>query len=97
MIIVDLFLRCFTLSSLVSPLTASILGVEKFPTGLTLMLLSNIISIFGVNVAAAIQNGLSDAQPYIAHKIFAGVSFGLGFVICMILKLKASRSLLSKI
>lgn len=80
-----------------SPLTASILGVEKFPTGLTLMLLSNIISIFGVNVAAAIQNGLSNAQPYIAHKIFAGVSFGLGFVICMILKLKASRSLLSKI
>ncbi|CDH58760.1 mfs transporter [Lichtheimia corymbifera JMRC:FSU:9682] len=83
--------------TVLSPLTASILGVEKFPTGLTLMLLSNIISIFGVNVAAAIQDSLIDAQPYIAHKIFAGVSFGLGFVICMMLKLKATRSLVSKI
>ncbi|KAG1249789.1 hypothetical protein G6F68_013141 [Rhizopus microsporus] len=38
-----------------SPITASILGMKQFPSGLSLLLLTNVIPVFGPTIASAIE------------------------------------------
>ncbi|KAI8136926.1 major facilitator superfamily domain-containing protein [Fennellomyces sp. T-0311] len=81
---------------LVSPITATIVGIEKFPTALSLMLLSNAISIVGPNIASAVENSVN-AEPYLTYKVFVGVTFLLGGLLLIALKVKMTRSILCKI
>ncbi|KAI8141127.1 major facilitator superfamily domain-containing protein [Fennellomyces sp. T-0311] len=81
---------------LVSPITATIVGIEKFPTALTVMLFSNAISIVGPNIASAIENA-TDAEPYFAYKMYVGACYALGCLLLVGLKIKMTRSIFTKI
>ncbi|KAI9496140.1 major facilitator superfamily domain-containing protein [Zychaea mexicana] len=80
----------------VSPITLNILGMERFPSGLSLVLITNIISVFGPNISSAID-GSAGAEPFFAHKMFAGVAFILGSLIMLWLKFSMNRKLFAKV
>ncbi|KAI8370236.1 major facilitator superfamily domain-containing protein [Blakeslea trispora] len=82
--------------ALISPLTAYLLGMELFPSGLSLLLLSNVIAVFGSNIASAIESGVSSA-PFFSYKMFAGVAYLVGAILLLILKLKLDRNLFAKV
>ena len=79
-----------------SPITATIAGIEKFPTALTVMMLSNCIPIIGPNIASAIENSVG-AEPYFSYKMFAGCCFTIGGVLLFGLKIKMTRKVFFKI
>ncbi|CAO3591427.1 unnamed protein product [Absidia cylindrospora] len=89
-------LFCGSYFALLSPITAQILGNEKFPTGLSVMLLSNVVSVFGPNIASAIQNAVN-TEPFLTYKLFAGAAFLVGALILMVLKIKLDRNILAKV
>ncbi|KAI8072262.1 major facilitator superfamily domain-containing protein [Gilbertella persicaria] len=82
--------------ALISPLTAYILGPELFPSGLSLLLLSNVIPVFGSNIASAVESGV-DASPFFSYKMFAGVAYLVGAFVLLILKLKLNRNPFAKV
>jgi MFS family permease len=95
------FSAVFGLSSgsyfaLMSPISASILGMEKFPTGLSFLFLANALPIFGTNISSAIQTNVS-TKPFFAYKMFAGVAFLLGFFILLILRFRLNRKIFAKV
>ncbi|KAI9263145.1 major facilitator superfamily domain-containing protein [Phascolomyces articulosus] len=89
---------CFSGSyfSLVSPITLNILGMERFPSGLSMILMSNIISVFGPNIASAID-GAAGAEPYFAYKMFAGVSYIVATFVMIWLKFSLNRKIFTKV
>ncbi|KAI9496815.1 major facilitator superfamily domain-containing protein [Zychaea mexicana] len=82
--------------TLVSPITATIVGIEKFPTALSVMMLSNTISIVGPNIASAIENAL-DAEPYFSYKMYTGACFIVGALLLLSLKIKMTHGVFTKI
>ncbi|CAO3591173.1 unnamed protein product [Absidia cylindrospora] len=71
-------LFCGSYFSLLSPITLQIIGKDKFPTGLSLLLIFNIIGVFGPNIASAIETRLLETQhyqPYLSYKLFAGACY----------------------
>ncbi|KAI7880218.1 MFS general substrate transporter [Lichtheimia hyalospora FSU 10163] len=82
--------------SLLSPITATILGMKRYPTGLSILLLSNAISVFGPSIASAIQTRV-ETEPYLTYKIFTGFVYVLGGLILIILKIRMTKSLLAVI
>ncbi|CDH49487.1 mfs transporter [Lichtheimia corymbifera JMRC:FSU:9682] len=82
--------------SLLSPITATILGMKRYPTGLSILLLSNAISVYGPSIASAIQTRV-DTEPYLTYKIFTGFVYVLGGLILIVLKIRMTKSLLSVI
>ncbi|KAI8096592.1 major facilitator superfamily domain-containing protein [Halteromyces radiatus] len=89
-------LFCGSYFALLSPITAQLLGFERFPTGLSTMLISNVVSVFGPNIASAIENGVS-APPYFTYKMFSGAAYITGALILCILKLRLSRNIFAKL
>ncbi|KAI9249254.1 major facilitator superfamily domain-containing protein [Phascolomyces articulosus] len=87
---------CATFYSLISPITATVVGIEKFPTALSIVMLANIVSTMGPNIASAIDKSV-DAEPYFAYKMYTGVSFGVGAVLFLGLKIKMTGGLFAKI
>lgn len=81
---------------IVSPLTASILGMEKFPTGLSFVILFNVISIFGVNISNAIEDATS-AEPYFAYKMFSGSIYAASVLLMLWLKFTVNRKVFVKV
>jgi MFS family permease len=82
--------------ALLSPITAYLLGMEQFPSGLSLLLFSNIIPIFGPNIASAIETGVN-STPFFSYKMFAGVSYLVAASILIFLKLKIGRNVFAKV
>lgn len=82
--------------AVISPITASLLGMEQFPSGLSMLLFSNVISVFGPNIASAIESGVS-SPPFFSYKMFAGVSYLVAAVILLILKLRLNRNFFTKV
>ncbi|KAG1302008.1 hypothetical protein G6F64_011304 [Rhizopus arrhizus] len=80
----------------ISPITASILGMEKFPSGLSLLLLTNVVPVFGPNIASAIESGVN-STPYFSYKMFTGVAYLVGAVFILILRLRLSRDIFAKV
>ncbi|KAI8147417.1 major facilitator superfamily domain-containing protein [Fennellomyces sp. T-0311] len=89
-------LVCSSYVALLSPITATILGIDRFPTGLSILLLSNMVSVFGPSIASAIESRI-DAEPYLTYKVFTGVTYIVGGFILIALKLRMTRSLTAKI
>ncbi|KAI8394332.1 major facilitator superfamily domain-containing protein [Radiomyces spectabilis] len=89
-------LFCGSYFALLSPVTAFILGMEKFPSGLSVLLLFNVIAVFGPNIASAIENGVS-AEPFLSYKLFSGVAYLVGACILTFLKLRLNRNIFAKI
>ena len=80
----------------VSPITATILGIERFPTGLSILLLSNMISVFSPTIVSAIESQVS-SEPYLVYKISCGVFYIVGGLFLILLKIRMTRSLFVKI
>lgn len=76
----------------VSPITAMIVGMDHLQTGLSVLLLTNVISVFGPNIAGAIQAHLVDVEPYLVYKVFTGTTYLIGALLLFILKLIVTRS-----
>ncbi|KAJ8657042.1 hypothetical protein O0I10_007376 [Lichtheimia ornata] len=89
-------LVCGSYFTLVSPLTASILGMEKFPTGLSFVILFNVISIFGINISNAIEDATS-AEPFFAYKMFAGSIYAASVLLMLWLKFTVNRKVFVKV
>ncbi|CDH54063.1 monocarboxylate transporter [Lichtheimia corymbifera JMRC:FSU:9682] len=87
---------CSSFFIFLTPVTGRILSVEQVPTGISLMILSNIISVCGPPLATAIQNQVHD-KPYMVLKLFTGVCYLVSFVLLVLLKIRMTRSLTSRI
>ncbi|KAI9486309.1 MAG: major facilitator superfamily domain-containing protein [Benjaminiella poitrasii] len=83
-------LFCGSYFAMMTPITAAILTPAQYRTGVSILLLFNIIAIFGVTIASAIETSVQ-SQPYLTYKIFTGVVYIVGGVILIILKLKITK------
>ncbi|KAI7903125.1 major facilitator superfamily domain-containing protein [Cokeromyces recurvatus] len=82
--------------ALLSPITAYLLGMEQFPSGLSLLLLTNAIPVFGPNIASAIEASVN-SSPFFSYKMFAGVAYLLSTILLVFLKLKFNRNIFAKV
>lgn len=82
--------------ALMSPISAKILGMEKFPTGLSFLFVANALPIFGTNISSAIQTNVS-TSPFFAYKMFSGVAYLVGFFILLILRFRLDKRLFAKV
>lgn len=82
--------------ALISPITAHLVGMEKFPSTLSLVLLSNAIPVFGSNIASAIEARVN-TEPYFSYKMFAGVAYFLAAAVLLALKLRMNRNFFAKV
>ncbi|KAI7849246.1 major facilitator superfamily domain-containing protein, partial [Circinella umbellata] len=89
-------LVCSSYVALLSPITATILGIERFPTGLSILLLSNMISVFSPTIVSAIEIRVS-SEPYLVYKLSCGVFYIVGGLFLILLKFRMTHSLLVKI
>jgi hypothetical protein len=80
----------------VTPITAAILAPEQYKTGVSMLLLFNIVSIFAISIASAIETA-AHAQPYLVYKLFTGIAYLVAGVILVLLKLKMTKGLLTRI
>ena len=84
---------------IVSPITASILGMEKFATGLSMVLISNVAAVFGPNIASAVEGAVGgvSAEPFFSYKMFAGVAYILAAAIMIWVKFSMNRNVFAKV
>ncbi|KAI8340073.1 major facilitator superfamily domain-containing protein [Chlamydoabsidia padenii] len=87
---------CGSYFALLSPITASLVGLERYPTALSLLLITNIISVFGPNIASAIEIGV-DSPPFFSYKMFAGVCYLVGAVFLVLLKFRLDSNPFAKV
>lgn len=92
MMIADNALIC-----IVSTITATIVGIDRFPTGLSVLLMTNMVPVWGPSIASAVEARLYNTEPYFSYKMFTGVTFLLGGLILFALKIKMTKSFMSKI
>ncbi|KAI7900956.1 major facilitator superfamily domain-containing protein [Cokeromyces recurvatus] len=88
-------LFCGSYFAMMTPITAAILTPEQYRTGVSILLLFNIIAIFGITIAGAIEAN-AHAQPYLAYKLFTGVVYIVGGIILIVLKLKITKGIFAK-
>ncbi|KAI8069143.1 major facilitator superfamily domain-containing protein [Gongronella butleri] len=84
-------LTCCSYFALLSPITMALVGAERFPSALSFLLLTNIISVFGPNIASAVEQGVGQTNPYFSYKMFGGVCYILGAIVLIILKFRLDR------
>ncbi|KAI8636466.1 major facilitator superfamily domain-containing protein [Parasitella parasitica] len=82
--------------ALISPITAYLLGMERFLSGLSLLLVTNVIPVFGSNIASAIEAGVG-SEPFFSYKMFSGVAYLVAAIILVILKLRLNRNPFAKV
>ncbi|KAI9278391.1 major facilitator superfamily domain-containing protein [Phascolomyces articulosus] len=87
---------CSSYIALLSPITVSILGMRKFPTGLSLLLLANVLSICSISLASGLESAIG-AEPYMVYKMFTGTTYVIGGFFLLALKIKLTHGLITKI
>lgn len=87
---------CGVYFALMSPISVEILGMDKFPSGLSLLLLFNAIPVFGSNIASAIETG-AGSSPFFTYKMFTGVAYLSGSLIHIYLKFRMNKNPFAKI
>lgn len=85
---------CGIYYALASPITASVVGMDKISSGLSILFLASAISGTGPPIASAIQQA-TPGGGYIGVQMFSGAVYIFGSIICIILKLKMTGSLFS--
>ncbi|KAI8982422.1 major facilitator superfamily domain-containing protein, partial [Mycotypha africana] len=91
---------CGSFFPLMSPITASILGMERFPSGIALVIGTNMFAMFGTNIASAIETSpliASTSPPFFSYKIFTGVTYLVATIALLWLKLRVNRNPCSKL
>lgn len=78
-----------------TPITAAIVTPAQYPTAVSTLLMFNIIAIFGISIASAIETGV-DAEPYFTYKMFTGVTYLVGGIILVILKLRLTKGIFAR-
>ncbi|KAI9322316.1 major facilitator superfamily domain-containing protein [Dichotomocladium elegans] len=89
-------LVCSIYFSSMSTITAIIVGIDKLPTGLSVLLLTNMVPVWGPTLASAIETRIT-SEPYFSYKMFTGTTFLLGGLILLALKVKMTKSVLTRI
>lgn len=79
-----------------TPITAAILTPDQYSTGVSTLLLFNIISIFGISISSAIETK-STAEPYFVYKMFTGVVYLVSAILLVLLKFKMKKGFMTKI
>jgi predicted MFS family arabinose efflux permease len=82
--------------SVISSIPASLIGLEKLPSALTILLVTNSVSEFGTNIASAIQDN-TNTPPFFIYKLFTGVAYVLSTVFLIILRLRVNKKPLAKV
>lgn len=87
---------CGSYFAVISPISAELLGMEKFPSGLSLLLLFNSIAVFGSNISSAIESGIHQS-PFMTYKMFTGVVYLAGALILIFLRFRLTNDIFIKI
>lgn len=77
-------------------ITLLITGEEKFESGLSMFLVLTVASMFGPNLAGAIEI-VSTSPPYDSYKYFTGACYLAGALLLIIFKLSYNRNIFAKI
>jgi predicted MFS family arabinose efflux permease len=85
---------CGIYYALAPPITATVVGSDNIPSGLSILFLASAIAGVGPPVASAIQQSTVDGS-YIGVQMFSGAVYIFGTLICIGLKLKMTGSLFS--
>ncbi|KAI9361558.1 major facilitator superfamily domain-containing protein, partial [Pilaira anomala] len=72
-------------------------GYEKFDSGLSVFLVITVISMFGPNLAGAIESKVGGDHPFDSYKYFTGACYLTGAILLIIFKLSLNRKLFIKI
>ncbi|KAI9259415.1 major facilitator superfamily domain-containing protein [Phascolomyces articulosus] len=82
--------------ALTPSVTYVITGAKKFESGLSLFLLITVLSMFGPNVSSGLEQSIH-ARPYLTYEIFTASGYFLGAMVLVIIKMKKTNNLFSKI
>ncbi|KAI9495831.1 major facilitator superfamily domain-containing protein [Zychaea mexicana] len=85
---------CGMYYGLAAPITASVVGMEKLGSGLSILFIVSAIAALGAPMAAAIQQAVPD-NGYLGVQMFVGSVYVGGAFICLYLKYRLTRSLLA--
>ncbi|KAI7860372.1 major facilitator superfamily domain-containing protein [Circinella umbellata] len=88
-------MTCGLYYALAAPITASVVGLEKLSSGLSILFIFSAISAMGTPISSAIQEATPN-NGYIGIQMFVGAVYVLGSLICIILKYRLTGSLFSK-
>ncbi|KAF1801541.1 major facilitator superfamily domain-containing protein [Mucor lusitanicus] len=88
-------LFCGSYFAMMTPITAAIVTPAQYPTAVSTLLMFNIIAIFGISIASAIETG-AHAEPYLTYKMFTGVTYLVGGIILVILKLRLTKGIFAR-
>jgi hypothetical protein len=72
-------------------------GYEKFESGLSVFLVLTVISMFGPNLAGAIEVMAHASKEYDSYKYFTGACYLSGAALLIIFRLSLNRKLFAKI
>lgn len=78
-----------------TPITAAIVTSAQYPTAVSMLLMFNIISIFGISIASAIESS-AHAEPYFVYKMFTGIAYLVGGIILVILKIRLTKGFFTR-
>ncbi|ORX53124.1 MFS general substrate transporter [Hesseltinella vesiculosa] len=87
-------MTCGCYFSVLSPVTSIILGKALFPTGLSFLLITNILGVFGPNFASSLESDLvsqSNYQPYFSYKMWSGACYLASCVVLLILRFRMAK------
>ncbi|KAI9495847.1 major facilitator superfamily domain-containing protein [Zychaea mexicana] len=81
--------------ALAAPITASVVGMEKLSSGLSIAYICSSISAMGTPISAAIQQATPN-NGYLGIQMFDGAVYACGAFICLYLKYRLTNSLFKK-
>lgn len=81
--------------AIMSPTATSILGAERFPFGLSILISINALTMFGANIASSIELAVN-STPFLSYKLFAGATFLSGFCVLLVLRFRLNKRLFVK-
>ncbi|KAL7308568.1 hypothetical protein PS15m_011756 [Mucor circinelloides] len=84
-------------TTLTPTITLLVTGQEKFETGMALFLVLTVLSMFGPNLASAIESSSSFAKEYDSYKYFTGICYLASAGLLLFFKLSLNRKPFAKI
>ncbi|KAI8641200.1 major facilitator superfamily domain-containing protein [Parasitella parasitica] len=83
--------------TLTPTITLLVTGHEKFESGLSVFLVLTVASMFGPNLASAIESSSPAAKEYDSYKYFTGTCYLAGAILLCVFKLSLNRKPFAKI
>ncbi|KAI8374083.1 major facilitator superfamily domain-containing protein [Choanephora cucurbitarum] len=83
--------------TLTPTITLLVTGYEKFETGLSVFLILTVISMFGPNLAGAIEVSAHASKEFDSYKYFTGACYLTGAILLVVFKFSLNRNFFAKI